>query len=347
MTDTAFKPPTPSKSILQMPKCNLHTHLEGSIRPATYIELARDQNISIPDEIEQVEQNLQVSGKERSLVDYLNKIMVNYPVLRSYAALKRTAYEAAEDAFLDGVIYLEIRAGPVTHSGGNLPVEMCIEAILEGLKDAEKQLGIINRLIVTGLRNHNPKHNILLAEIAKNYQLQGVVGFDLAGDEANYPADLHKKAFHIIRDSNLGITVHAGEAAGFENVQYAINVIGASRIGHGVHIIDFSSTMELVRDKQVLLEICPTSNIHTGAVTKLELHPVKKFFDFEIPISIGDDDPITSRTRVSNELMLLKNVFGFSKEDLKAIQIDSIKHSFLKEENIKKSLLQKIYQFNY
>ena len=346
MIRTAFNPPTPTRDLVEMPKCNLHTHLEGSVRPETFLDLAARQGVALPFPEAQAADRLQVSGEEKTLVDYLDKIMVNYPVLGNYSALKRVAFEAAEDAFRDGVIYLELRAGPVTHTRENLPVEACVEAMLEGLMEAENHFGIVSRLIIAGLRNHDPGQNTKLAEVALRYQDKGVVGFDLAGDEAGFPADLHGEAFEKVRDSGLGITVHAGEASGYENVQYAIIAIGADRIGHGVRSIDSIATMELVRDKQVLLEICPTSNVHTGAVANLEAHPVRKFFDFGIPISIGDDDPITSRTRVSNELMLIKEAFGFTQEELLKIQFLSLEHSFLREEGIKAGLKEKLGGFS-
>ncbi len=345
MTHTAFTPPDPSTELILLPKCNLHTHLEGSIRPQTFIELAERQNIPLPFPANQAEEHLQVSGEEKSLVEYLDKIMVNYPVLKDYEALRRTAFEAVEDAFTDGVVYLELRAGPVTHAHNRLTVEMCVQAMLEGLQQAEEKFGVVARLIIAGLRNHDPAHNKALAEIALRYADSGVVGFDLAGDEAGYPAQLHQEAFALLRGSNLGITVHAGEAAGFANVRYAVETIGATRIGHGVHITESPSTMEMVRERQVLLELCPTSNVHTGAVESPEAHPVRQFFDFGIPISIGDDDPITSRTRVSNELMLLQTMFGFTLEELIKVQLFSLEHSFLREESLKATLAQKIRAF--
>jgi adenosine deaminase len=219
--------------------------------------------------------------------------------------------------------------------------------MLEGLEEAQTKFGIITGLILSGLRNHETNKNILLAKIAKKYQDKGVVGFDLAGDEAGYSAELHQEAFKIIRDSDLGITVHAGEAAGYENVQYAINNINASRIGHGVKSFESKSTMELLKEKKILLEICPTSNIHTGTVESIESHPVKEFFDFGIEISIGDDDPITSRTRVSNELTLIQNTFGFSNNDLLKIQLSSIDQSFLRDDIIKHQLKEKIQEFEH
>ena len=346
MTENAFfMPPKSSPVYRKLPKCNLHTHLEGSVRPATFLELAGMQNKKLPFDPLEVEKYFRVNGEENNLVDYLNKIMVNYLILQDSEALRRTAFEAAEDAFYDGVVYFELRAGPVTHATAELPVSVCIESMLTGLKQAEERYGIVCRLIVAGLRDHHPDKNLELAQIATGFMDAGVVGFDLAGDENGYPAEIHKNSFYAIRDSGLGITVHAGEAAGWESVQYAVEEIGAQRIGHGVRSIESPKLMEILREKQILLEICPTSNVHTGTFPDIRNHPVRKLYDFGIPISIGDDDPVTSRTLVSNELTLLDETFGFNLQDFVIIQLASLDHSFLRDSDLKARLRKQIESF--
>ncbi|OJX46216.1 MAG: adenosine deaminase [Chloroflexi bacterium 44-23] len=335
--------PPPALTVYQrLPKCNLHSHLEGSIRPQTFLELALMQNIPLPFDPTHVEKYFQVTGEEQNLTDYLHKIMVNYLILKDREALRRAAFEAAEDAHFDGVVYFELRAGPVNHVTSSFSVADCIESMLTGLQQAEAKYGIICRLILSGLRDHRPDANLDLARLAVRYADQGVVGFDLAGNENGFPAALHRAAFHSLRDSGLGITVHAGEAAGWKSVYYAVIEIGAQRIGHGVRSIESHEMMNILRDYQVLLEICPTSNVHTGTFPDIQTHPVKTLHDFGIPISIGDDDPITSRTRVSNELTLLEGTFGFTLEDIIAIQLTSLKHSFLRESDLKTRLRQEI-----
>lgn len=342
---TAFIPPAPSETLLALPKCNIHTHLEGSIRPETFLEFAAQQNIRLPFDPAKVQEKFQVDGTEETLVDYLDKIMVNYQVLKNSEALRRSAYEAAEDAARDGVIYFELRAGPVTHTRPGLPVEACVESMLAGLQEAEARFGIICRLIVAGLRDHAPQKNAELARVACRYMDQGVVGYDLAGDEAGYPAELHSEAFAIVREGGLGFTVHAGEASGPESVRYAVETLGARRIGHGVRSIESPAVMALLRERKVLLEICPTSNVHTGTVPAIEAHPLRKLYDYGIPISINDDDPITSRTRVSNELMLLQTVFGMSLETIVALQFTTLDHSFLRQEDLKDKLKARVGAF--
>lgn len=331
---TTFIPPEPSDFLRKLPKCNIHTHLEGSVRPLTFLELAAQQKLKLPFDPKTVCEKVQVDGSEKTLVDYLEKIAINYPVLKNGEALRRTAFEAAEDAHRDGVIYFEMRAGPALHTRDGLPVNACIESMLIGLHEAEAKYGITSGLIVAALRNHEPKTNMELAYAACQYKDQGVVGFDLAGDEAGYPASLHHDAFVIVQNAGLPFTIHAGEASGAENVRYAVETLGAKRIGHGIRSIESLVVMELLRDRQVLLEICPTSNVHTGTVPSIEAHPLKALHDFGIPISINDDDPITSRTRVSNELALLQTVFDMPIETLIEIQLVTLDHCFYPNKSI-------------
>ena len=345
MTNKMFIAPQALEVYKRLPKCNLHTHLEGSVRPETFIDLARQQNVQLPFDAAEAHKHFQVTGDETSLVDYLDKIMVNYLVLKDSEALRRTAFEAAEDAHKDGVIYFELRAGPVTHSSPALPVEAVIESILAGLKEAETQYGIICRFIAAGLRHHDPQHNEELARIARKYIDHGVVGFDLAGDEAGFPASLHIGSFKAASDSGLGITVHAGEASGWGNVRYAVEEIGARRIGHGVRSIESPYAMDMLLENNVMLEICPTSNVHTGTIPSIADHPVRKFFESGVLFCINDDDPVTSRTRVSNELTILDQVFDFSLDQVVLLQMSGIENSFLQDEDIKNQLKSKIQNF--
>ncbi|MGB9590884.1 MAG: adenosine deaminase [Candidatus Kryptoniota bacterium] len=346
MTNNLFIPPEPTGFLHRLPKCNIHTHLEGSIRPKTFLDLAQKQNISVPTSLSEIENLIQVNGDERSLRDYLQKITVNYQILKNIEALRRTAFEAAEDAYNDGVIYLELRAGPVTHTDQILTIEACIEAMLEGIHQAELVFDIKTRLIIAALRNHPPEVNTKLAKIAVRYREFGVVGFDLAGDEVDHPASDHKDACYIAKDGGLGLTIHAGEAAGPENVIYAIQDLQADRIGHGVHSIQSQAAIDLLKEKQVMLEICPTSNVHTKSIVNIESHPIRLFIKEGIPVSVNDDDPITSRTRVSKELMILQKYFHFNDEEIKALQINTLDHCFIMDENQRQALKTKIKEFN-
>lgn len=330
--------------LVRLPKCNLHSHLEGSIRPATWLDLAREQGLDQGLTLDHVAAAMQVDGSERSLVDYLAKISFSYPVLRTSAALQRTAYEAAEDAAGDGVVYFELRAGPALHTRPGLSLEEVIDSLLAGLRQAEARHGLVCRLIVAAVRHQSPETSVRLAQAALSFRDQGVVGFDLAGDEAGYPAQLHAEAFRVARDGGLNITVHAGEAAGAENVRYAVQELGATRIGHGVRSIESPAVLALLRQRGTLLEICPTSNLQTRAVPNLAGHPVRLLYDRDIPISIGDDDPTTSRTRVSNELSLLLNHFDFDYGELYDVQRMSLEAAFLEDGDRRRALRRQIDQ---
>jgi adenosine deaminase len=338
----AFFAPTADAELKALPKCNVHTHLEGSIRGDTLWELARAQGIRLDGSREDMPGRIQVDGSERNLVDYLDKIGYAYQILKDKEALRRTAFEAAEDAARDGVIYLELRAGPMIHTAPGLPTEQVIQSMLDGLKQAEQQYGMVCGLIVAGLRNHDPALNVRLAEIACDFKGAGVVGFDLAGDEAGYPPQLHEKAMRTARKGGLGLTLHAGEAGGAENVRYAVEELGVDRIGHGINSRMDPAVMDLLRERGVMLEMCPTSNVHTRTVAGIQDHPVRQYFERGIPITIGDDDPITSGTRVSNELTLLRSVFGFSLAELAQIQLMTLEAAFLEDESTRQWLCRMV-----
>lgn len=344
LTKAKFVTPPADPVLVSLPKCNIHTHLEGSLRPETVWELAQAQGIPLGIERKDMPARVQVNGNEQSLVDYLDKISIVYPVLKDPEALRRAAFEAAEDAARDGVVYFELRAGPALHARPGLPVERAIECMLEGLHQASQQYGITCGLIVAGLRNHSPEINIHLARTASRYIDAGVVGFDLAGDEANYPPQLHAKAVRAARDGGLGITIHAGEAGGAENVRYAVEELGATRIGHGINSRQSPAVIEMLLERQILLEQCPTSNVHTRTVASIEAHPVRDYFNAGLQLSIGDDDPITSRTQVSNELTLLRQVFGFTLSELMQIQRMTLQSAFLRDENLRQRLLRRVEQ---
>jgi adenosine deaminase len=315
--------------IQALPKVNLHSHMEGCVRVQTAIELARAQGIrlGVPDDA--VPAAMQVTGAETSLGDYLAKVVFTQPLLKNYDALRRVSFEAAEDAARCNVRYYELRAGPTIHVTPTLSLAQVIEAMLAGLADAEKKYDMTCRLIVAALRHDPPPKSVELARAALAFRGKGVVGFDLAGDEALYPAVLHREAFEIARAGGLGITVHAGEASGATEVDYAVRALGATRIGHGVHSIEDPGVMALLRTHNITLEMCPTSNVHTRAVPWIARHPLPEFLAQGIRVTIGDDDPVTSRTNPSRELALLHAQFGLGMDTLRAFQRIGLESSFL------------------
>jgi adenosine deaminase len=339
MTEQPFMPPeTVAPEIQTLPKTNLHSHMEGCVRVQTAIELARAQGIrlGVPDDV--VASAMEVTGAETSLGDYLAKIVFTQPILKNYDALRRVSFEAAEDAVHCNVRYYELRAGPTIHTTSTLSLHQVIEALLAGLADAEQKYDITCRLIVAALRHDPPRKSVELAHAALDFRGRGVVGFDLAGDEALYPASLHREAFEIARKGGFGITVHAGEAGGASEVEYAVNTLGATRIGHGIHSHQDPRVMTLLRTKNITLEMCPTSNVHTSTVPSIAQHPLPEFLAQGIRITIGDDDPITSRTNISRELQLLRAQFGLELDTLRSFQRTGVESSFL-ENPVKRTAL--------
>lgn len=328
--------------IQALPKTNLHTHMEGCVRVETAVELARTQGIDMGVPFDAFANFMQVTGAETSLADYLNKVVFTQPLLKNYEALRRVCFEAAEDAARCNVRYFELRAGPTIHVTKTLTLHRVIEAMLEGLRDAEQKYDITCRLIVAALRHDPPEKSIALARAALDFRGKGVVGFDLAGDEAAYPAVLHREAFEIARRGGLGITVHAGEASGASEVDYAVRVLGATRIGHGAHSIQDAKAMELLRAREITLEMCPTSNVHTRTVPSIEQHPLPQFLAQGVRVTIGDDDPITSRTDMSRELALLHKQFGFDLQVLRSFQVMGMEYCFLEDAARRAALLSQM-----
>lgn len=332
-------PETVPAEIQALPKTNLHTHMEGCVRVQTVIELARAQGIALGVPDAQVADSMQVTGAETSLGDYLAKVTFTQPVMKNFDALRRICFEAAEDAARCNVRYYELRAGPTIHVTASLSLHRVIEAMLAGLADAEKKYAITCRLIVASLRHDPPSKSVELARAALDFRGQGVVGFDLAGDEALYPATLHREAFEIVRAGGLGITVHAGEASDSREVEYAVQVLGATRIGHGMHSIENRQVVKLLCEREITLEVCPTSNVHTCTVPSIQEHPLPQFLAQGVRMTIGDDDPITSRTDMSRELALLHKQFSLDLATLRSFQVNGMECSFLEDAAQRAALL--------
>ncbi len=311
-----------------IPLVNLHSHLEGSVRPQTYLDLCDQQGVPRPASYEQAEHLICIDGSEKSLVDYLIKIERVLPLLHKHEALERVAFEAVQDAWLDGVRYIEVRAGPLPLATPSFPATEVIGAMLHGLAAAEAQFGITARLIVCALRHHDPHDNEDLARLSASFAGKGVVGFDLAGPEAGYPAKAHARAFAIARAAGLGLTCHAGEATGSHSIVEAVHDLGVRRVGHGVHLDDTSGRLQWAIESEIVLEMCPTSNVDTRAVPLLAAHPIRRYFDAGLKISVGDDDPTTSRTHVAHELSILATEFHFTRSEILTIQRTGLAAAF-------------------
>jgi adenosine deaminase len=320
----------PFELLLQLPKTDLHVHLDGSLRVPTLIDLARKQNVELPTFNEAELEKIVMSGKHcQNLGEYLQGFDITLSVMQEPEALYRIAYELAEDAAEENVWYMEVRYSPILHIRKGLKLTTIVDAVLEGLQEAEKKFNIKTGIIVCGMRNINPETSLRLAELSVAYKNKGVVGFDLAGQEENYPAKDHKDAFFIIRKNNINTTAHAGEAFGPDSIHQALHDCGAHRIGHGTRLYQDGDLLNYVNDHRIPMEVCLTSNIQTGAASSYETHPLRFYYDYGLRVTINTDNRLVSDTSVTRELYLAAKYLNLTLDDIKSIVMDGFKSAFL------------------
>jgi len=265
----------------------------------------------------------------QSLTDYLARFDVTLSVLQSAEALERAAYELAEDAARETVWYMEIRYSPILHTRRGLPLTEAVEAPLRGLRRAERDFGIRTGLIICGIRNMSPETSRDLADLTVAYKNRGVVAFDLAGAEYNYPAKKHKDAFYTVINKNIATTIHAGEAYGPESIHQALHYCKANRIGHGTRLFEDPDLMRYVNDFRIPLEICLTSNVQTRAVPSFEAHPLRLYYDEGLVVTLNTDNRLMSATTVTEEYWRAHRHLGFTWEELCRIALMGFESAFL------------------
>ncbi|MDR0965678.1 MAG: adenosine deaminase [Myxococcales bacterium] len=313
-----------------LPKTDLHCHLDGSMRLKTILELAEEQKLKlIADTEDGLAEAIHMGQLCKDLEDYLVAFGVTCSVLQTEAALYRAAYELAIDAAEENVRYIEVRYSPVLHQNKGLKLTQIVESVVEGLRAAEHERDIQCGVIICGLRHMSPATSLRLAELAVAYKNRGVIGFDLAGAENDFPAKDHKEAFQLILNNNVNCTCHAGEAYGPKSISQAIHMVGAHRIGHGTRLREDGDLLNYVNDHRIPLEICPSSNVQTRAVHDLAGHPIRFYFDYGLRVTVNTDNRLITDTTVTNELMLLHQTLGFTLEDLIAMIISGFKSAFL------------------
>ncbi|HYS68711.1 MAG TPA: adenosine deaminase [Gemmatimonadaceae bacterium] len=318
-----------SNKLRQLPKAELHCHLDGSVRPETLFELARDHRIQLPRQTpEELRQFMRVDDAQ-NLEDYLRRFDFTISVLQSEEALERVAYELAEDASEDGVRYIEVRNAPILNVVQGLTLVQAVEAPLRGLRRAEKDFGITARFIIAGLRQFPPENSLELARLAVEFKDDGVVAFDLAGGEKGNPASRHAEAFRYAREHNLAVTVHAGEGDGPESIRQAVHVCGANRIGHGTRLIEDPELTDYVNDRRIALEVCLTSNVQTRVADSYETHPLREYFDRGLNVTLNTDNRLMSGTTLTDEYVHAAENLGFTVEELAGIALNGFESAFL------------------
>jgi adenosine deaminase len=311
-----------------IPKAELHLHLDGSVRPETVLELARQGGVPLPtQDVEKLTDFLEATDSTSSLVEYIAYFELPIAVLQTVPALERATYELCEDLKNDNVRYAEIRYGPWLHVQRGLSLTDVIRAVLSGWAAGKKAFGLEGGVIVTALRDMPPAQNVSLAQIAGRYLAEGVVGFDLAGDEAGHPPILHEDAFRVARSLGLNITIHAGEAAGPESVRQAISM-GAVRLGHGVRAQEDADVIAMIKENGVQLDMAPTSNAHTKAVRRLEDHPLKRFYQQGIKVTISTDSRTVSDVTLTQEYQTVSGVLGCTREEISAMNLQALDGGF-------------------
>lgn len=314
----------------QLPKTDLHVHLDGSLRLETIVDLAKRHRVELPSNDPAELRGLMNLGQNcGSLVEYLKAFDVTLRVMQHEDALYRVAYELAEDVARENVRYMEVRYSPMLHTRLGLRLTSVVEAVLAGLRAAHDTLGVESNVILCGIRNISPQSSLEMAELAVAYKGRGVVGFDLAGAEYDHPAKHHKSAFQLVRDNNINCTIHAGEAYGPESIAQAIHVCGAHRIGHGCRLREDGDLLHYINDHRIPLEVCPSSNVQTGAVRDLSSHPMKLYCALGLRVTVNTDNRLVTDTTVSHELWHCHTKMGLSLADIKSIIVAGFKSAFL------------------
>ncbi len=333
------------EQVRSAPKVLLHDHLDGGLRPATILELAEEIGHRLPthESAETLGDWFAEAADSGSLVRYLETFDHTVAVMQTGAALTRVARECVEDLAADGVVYAEVRYAPEQHVGQGLTLDEVVAAVQEGFEAgtaaaADAGRTIVGRQLVTAMRHQ--ARSMEIAELAVAWRDRGVAGFDIAGAEAGYPPTRHLDAFEYLQRENSHFTIHAGEAFGLPSIWQAIQWCGADRLGHGVRIVDDitvhdDGSVELgrlasyVRDQRIPLEMCPASNVQTGAATSIAEHPIGLLTRLRFRVTVNTDNRLMSRTSMTDEMTSLVEAFGYDLDDLRWFTINAMKSAFL------------------
>ncbi|MCX5044470.1 adenosine deaminase [Aldersonia sp. NBC_00410] len=336
--------PLDRASLRQAPKALLHDHLDGGLRPATVLELARECDYTqLPtDHADDLAVWFRDAADSGSLERYLETFDHTVAVMQTPEGLQRVARECAEDLADDGVVYAEVRFAPEQHLGRGLTLDEVVEHTLEGFAQGISAAAARGRVIRIGCLLTAMRHAARSREIAEltvRFRDRGVVGFDIAGAEAGYPPSRHLDAFEYMRANNAHFTIHAGEAFGLPSIHEAIAFCGADRLGHGVRIADdivesdgdarLGLLAGYVRDKRIPLELCPSSNIQTGAVKSMDEHPFGLLARLRFRVTVNTDNRLMSDTTMSQEMLRLVESFGYGWSDLERFTINAMKSAFI------------------
>ena len=335
----AVSTPTPDE-LLAAPKVLLHDHLDGGLRPLTVIELADEtgyDGLPTTDPAELAEW-MKRGADRKDLVLYLDTFAHTTGVMQSAEALHRVARECAEDLLADGVVYAEVRFAPELHTENGLSMDEVTEAVTAGFAAGSEGTSLTIRTLCSAMRQN--LNSLDVVQLAVRWRDRGVIGFDIAGPEKGFPPDDHMLAFQFAERENFHFTIHAGEAYGPKSIWKAVQWCGAERLGHGVRIIDditFDDDGEAhlgrlaayLRDRRIPLELCPSSNLHTGVVDDLADHPIRLFKELKFRVTLNTDNRLMSDISMTKEMQNMVDVFGWTMADMQWISVNAMKSAFL------------------
>lgn len=332
------------EQIARAPKVALHDHLDGGVRPGTVAEIADEIGHDLPAAAADLAHWFATAASSGSLVQYLETFIHTVAVMQRPEDLQRVACEAVEDLAADGVVYAELRWAPEQHQGAGLSVTEAVHAVQAGIIQGQERVAAQGREIVVGQLVTAMRHadrGLEIAKVAVEERDRGVFGFDIAGAEDGFPPILHLEAFEYLRRENMHFTIHAGEAFGLPSIWQAVQRCGADRLGHGVRItddIDFGSgpphlgrLASYIRDRRIPLEMCPSSNLQTGAVAGMESiadHPIGPLAELGFRVTVNCDNRLMSQTSMTREFSLLVDAFGYSVSDVQWFTLNAIKSAF-------------------
>ncbi len=313
-----------------LPKTDLHVHLDGSLRLSTVRELAGRYGLPYDFQTdEDVRQVCQVDEECESLEDYLQVFEITLEMMQRSDDLTRIAFELAEDAHRENVRYIEVRYSPLLHTRQELQCDQVVAAVQKGLEQAHRRYGIRTGQIICGIRHISPESSLELAQLVVSWKGRGVVGFDLAGAESDNPAKDHLQAFYLVRNNNVSVTIHAGEAFGPTSIQQAIHYCGAHRIGHGTRLIEDPDLMNWVNDHRIAVEVCLASNVQTRAIPNMQSHPIRNYLEDGLRVTLNTDNRLISGTTVTNEFALAVVHFDLSEDQVLSLVMNGFKSAFL------------------
>lgn len=313
-----------------LPKIELHCHLDGSVRPETIINIAEEEGINIPYyDIESIRKEVTAPAECKSLEEYLKRFEIPNLVMQSKESLRRITFELLEDSAKENVKYIEVRFAPLLHLTKGLSIHEVIESVLGGIEDAEEKYDIRGNVILSCMRFMSADRAFEVVEAGKKYLSKGVVAIDLCAAEGEGFCRKFIEPLALAREYGYRVTIHAGETGIGKNVLEAVELLGAERIGHGVFIKDCTEAYNIVKDKAITLEMCPTSNIQTKAIDTFKNHPIYDFYNDGIKVTVNTDNRTVSNTNMTKECDILAREFNITVEEYKEIYLNSVEAAFV------------------